>query len=63
MSKKVAAYCAQAPKARLSPMTIERRDPTAHAELLADDVDDRYAALAKEKEIDRLLADIKAKRQ
>ena len=35
----------------------------AKSELLADDVDDRFAAMEKEKEIDRLLAEIKAKRQ
>jgi phage shock protein A len=35
----------------------------AHSELLADDVDDRFAAMEKDREIDRLLADIKAKRK
>jgi phage shock protein A len=35
----------------------------AKAELVADDVDDRFAALEKEGEIDRLLAEMKAKRQ
>ena len=30
---------------------------------MADDVEDRFAALEKEREIDRLLAEIKAKRQ
>ena len=35
----------------------------AKAELLADDVDDRFAHLEKESEIDRLLAEIKARRQ
>ncbi len=35
----------------------------AKSELLADDVEDRFAAMEKEKEIDRLLAEIKAKRQ
>jgi phage shock protein A len=35
----------------------------AHSELLADDVDDRFAAMEKDREIDRLLADIKAKRR
>src|SRR5436305_801731 len=35
----------------------------ARAELVADDVEDRFAALEKEREIDRLLAEIKAKRQ
>jgi phage shock protein A len=34
----------------------------ANSELLADDVDDRFAALEKEREIDRLLAEIKSKR-
>jgi phage shock protein A len=35
----------------------------AKAELLADDVDDRFAQMEKQEEIDRLLADIKAKRK
>jgi phage shock protein A len=35
----------------------------AKSELLADDVEDRFAAMEKEKEIDRLLAEIKSKRQ
>jgi phage shock protein A len=35
----------------------------AKAELLADDVDDRFAAMEKEGEIDRLLAEIKSKRK
>ena len=35
----------------------------AHAELAADNVEDRFAALEKESEIDRLLAEIKARRQ
>jgi len=35
----------------------------AHEELLKDDVEDRFAAIEKEREIDRLLAEIKAKRQ
>jgi phage shock protein A len=34
----------------------------AKAELLSDDVEDRFAALEKEREIDRLLAEIKSKR-
>ena len=34
----------------------------AKSELLSDDVDDRFAALEKEREIDRLLAELKAKR-
>jgi phage shock protein A len=34
----------------------------AGAELLADDVDDRFAALEKEREIDRLLSELKARR-
>jgi phage shock protein A len=34
----------------------------AQADLLADDVEDRFAALEKEREIDRLLAEIKSKR-
>ena len=35
----------------------------AKAELVADDVDDRFAALEKEGEIDRLLAEIRARRK
>ena len=35
----------------------------AQAELVADNVDDRFAALEKEGEIDRLLAEIKARRK
>src|SRR5579872_1041322 len=35
----------------------------AKSELLSDDVDDRFAAMEKEREIDRLLAELKAKRQ
>jgi phage shock protein A len=35
----------------------------AKADLLADNVDDRFAALEKEGEIDRLLAEIKARRK
>ena len=35
----------------------------ASAELLSDDVEDRFAALEKEREIDRLLAELKSKRQ
>jgi len=34
----------------------------ASAELLADDVEDRFAALEKERELDRLLAELKARR-
>jgi phage shock protein A len=34
----------------------------AKAELLSDDVDDRFAAMEKEREIDRLLAELKSKR-
>src|ERR1044071_1271389 len=34
----------------------------AQSELLADNVEDRFAALEKEREIDRLLAEIKSKR-
>ena len=34
----------------------------AKAELLADNVDDRFAAMEKEREIDRLLAELKTKR-
>jgi phage shock protein A len=34
----------------------------ATAELLADDVDDRFAAMEKQDQIDKLLADLKAKR-
>ncbi len=35
----------------------------AKAELVADDVDDRFAALEKEGEIDRMLAELRARRQ
>jgi phage shock protein A len=35
----------------------------AKSELLADDVEDRFAQMEKQEEIDRLLADIKAKRK
>jgi len=35
----------------------------AKAELVSDDVDDRFAAMEKEGEIDRLLAEIKSKRK
>jgi phage shock protein A len=35
----------------------------AQAELAADDVEDRFAALEKERELDRLLAELKSKRQ
>ena len=35
----------------------------ASAELAADDVEDRFAALEKEREIDRLLSELKARRQ
>ena len=35
----------------------------ANADLLSDDVEGRFAAMEKESEIDRLLAEIKAKRQ
>src|SRR5438045_1471126 len=34
----------------------------ATAELMADDVDDRFAAMEKQEQIDKLLADLKAKR-
>ena len=34
----------------------------ATAELVADDVDDRFAALEKEEQIDKLLADLKSRR-
>jgi phage shock protein A len=35
----------------------------AQAELASDDVEDRFAALEKERELDRLLAELKSKRQ
>ncbi len=35
----------------------------AKSELLADDVDDKFAAMEKEGEIDRLLAEIKSRRK
>jgi phage shock protein A len=34
----------------------------ATAELIADDIDDRFAAMEKQEQIDKLLADLKAKR-
>ncbi|HZQ92219.1 MAG TPA: PspA/IM30 family protein [Terriglobales bacterium] len=34
----------------------------AHAELLGDNIDDKFARLEREQEIDRLLADLKARR-
>ncbi len=44
---------------------VQHSEATAQAksDLLADDVEDRFAAMEKEKEIDRLLAEIKSKRQ
>ncbi len=43
---------------------VQRSEATAQAvsELGADDVNDRFAAMEKEQEIDRLLQDLKAKR-
>jgi phage shock protein A len=43
---------------------VQHTEATAQAigELVTDDVDDRFAALEKEQEIDRLLRDLKAKR-
>jgi phage shock protein A len=35
----------------------------ANADLVADNVEDRFAAMEKQDEIDRLLADLKAKRK
>ena len=35
----------------------------AHADLVADNVEDRFAAMEKQDEIDRLLADLKSKRK
>ena len=34
----------------------------AHAELVGDDVNDKFAAMEKQEEIDRLLNDLKSKR-
>jgi phage shock protein A len=34
----------------------------ARADLVADDVDDRFAAMEKEEQIDKLLADLKSRR-
>ena len=34
----------------------------AHAELVGDDVNDKFAAMEKQEEIDRLLKDLKSKR-
>jgi phage shock protein A len=44
---------------------VEHSESTAQAksDLLADDVDEQFARMEKESEIDRLLAEIKAKRQ
>ena len=44
---------------------VQHTEATAQAqsELLADDVEDRFAAMEKEREIDRLLNEIKSKRQ
>jgi phage shock protein A len=44
---------------------VQHTEATAQAaaELAADDVDGKFAAMEKEREIDRLLAEIKAKRQ
>jgi len=43
---------------------VETSEATAQArsELLADDVEEKFAAMEKEREIDRLLAELKAKR-
>jgi phage shock protein A len=35
----------------------------ARSELLSDDVEDRFASLEKQQEIDRLLGELKAKRK
>ena len=40
-----------------------KRPPRRKSELVADNVDDRFAAMEKEGEIDRLLAEIKSKRK
>ena len=44
---------------------VQHTESTAqvNADLLSDDVEGRFAAMEKESEIDRLLAEIKAKRQ
>lgn len=44
---------------------VQHNESTAQAtaELAADDVEDRFAALEKERELDRLLAELKSKRQ
>jgi len=44
---------------------VQHTEATAQAEseLLADDVEDRFAALEKQEEVERLLAEIKAKRK
>ena len=55
---KSAAFDRMKNKVRHSEATAQ-----AKADLVADDVEDRFAALEKEREIDRLLAEIKAKRQ
>ena len=44
---------------------VHHTEATAQAssELLSDDVEGKFAAMEKEKEVDRLLADLKAKRK
>jgi phage shock protein A len=44
---------------------VRHTEATAQAksELLADNVDDKFAAMEKQDEIDRLLNDLKAKRK
>jgi phage shock protein A len=44
---------------------VQHTESTAQAtaELAADDVEDRFAAMEKERELDRLLAELKSKRQ
>ena len=42
---------------------IPRATAQAHSELLADDVENQFAALEKQQELDRLLDDLKSKRK
>jgi phage shock protein A len=57
-NSKAAAFDRMKDKVQHSESTAQ-----AHTELLADDIEGRFAALEKESEIDRLLAEIKSRRQ
>jgi phage shock protein A len=54
---KAAAFERMKDKVQTSEATAQAR-----SELLADDVEEKFAAMEKEREIDRLLAELKAKR-